>query len=1114
MSRRLALLVALWFLLAAGACSSGNDLPQGLREADEGPGPTVVFDLEAWPFPDIPFPNDLATRYDASSPTERRLNVSELGATEAETEVRRAINRQSGFGTFQPVSVAFDRPLDVQNIVDRHQEPVPNFADDAVYLVNVDPDSDNFGEFRLLDLGRGNFPVTHAEGDRFFANDPRSGGTNLLFETIREEDRNQNGRLDPMEDTDDDGVWDRPNTLHAGGHPLEAGQLLEFYERETNTLLLRPVRPLEPATTYAVVLTRALRGARNEPVRSPFAGVNHARQTAALTPLRDILPHKFPHRFDADLEDVQFAWTFTTGTPTRTLQQLRAGLYGHGPFAELADEYPAELKLLHNATGPDDETPLTLELEEIIDLLVPLVADQVSQATAEVVKDELAEIDYLVSGSFISPYFLADTDGLADSEADATLDGTNPQDDDERLRVNPTTGEATHRPGEVTFNCTVPKTGAGRRAPFPVVIYSHAISSTRLEFLLVAGAFARVGLAVCAIDAAGHGIALPEEFQNIDGLVETIGYPNLPGVIRHHRARDLTNDGEANSGQDYFTSNMLKSRSMIQQTTVDQMQLIRILRSFDGEGSWPEAPSDEEIAQDKWLNARKSILGGWDADGDGKSEVRGDFNGDGTVDFGGNRSYAAFGTSLGAIQTGVLAGIEPTVTAASTNAGGGGLADIASRTTIGHVRVGVLLRMFGPVLVGNRVNDPDSGEPTGRMRLTWLLPSGIDRKRVPFGTIEGVEDGDVITLENLVRSQRNVVPEEERVMAVRVRDGKFRIGIAADAASPMTKQGWLGFDPTEDVVEAVFDCDKDQSRRACLANFDQSTLDAADAETYGRHVIENPRIYGDALVLEHRKPDGTVEQRLDTFPQTTVFQNVVYPEGAPLAALTTGWGLKRQTPRFRRFIGLAQMLLEPADPAIFATHYQQDPLEFPYEDPQFRDGTTDALIVGTVGDQTVPINTGLAHARAAGLINTRGYSSAHDRTHNQFLVDSFVYEGISWLDRFPSHPDTLFDADDLDRGAFRTPDAVHPLRATVETDSGISALRLPYLNPQGAHTFNVPQPDRPFDVPSFMTNQVAWYLAHEGDRLSDDPCLQKMPLDASCEFFDPETYEGPTLGAN
>lgn len=1136
--RSAAYIVAIAVLsLFIGACVEENDLPESLRETEQTDGPTVVFDLEAWPFPDVPFPNDVATRPDPSSPTGRRINVALEGATNAEVQVRRTINRQTGFGVFSPVSVEFDEPLELYNLVERHQQKTPDFSDDAVYLVNVDPDSDEFGTFELLDMGMGNYPLTMTGPDEYFHNDPRSNGTNLVMETVWEEDTNENGVFDPIEDTDDDGTFDVPNLLDPTADPYEPGQLLDWYERETNTLIMRPVFPLEQGTTYAVVLTSDLVGEDGNPVQSPFEGINHTRQTSELEPIRALLSTRFPERFSPELERVQFAWTFTTGTPTRQLEAVRAGLYGHGSLDWLADQYPAEFKLLHHPEDEDDDNPLNYSLDSIVSLIVPLAEDAIGGGggSAEPIEEAIEDVDYVVSGSFMSPYFLADSDGLADPTADSTIKTSNPQDDDEIFDIDVSEGKARHRPGEVTFTCTVPEEKPGRSAPFPTIIYSHAISSTRLEMLAFAGQMAKFGFATCTIDAAGHGVDIPSEFDDlIDQLAPNLGLPGIRETIQHDRARDINNDGAVESGEDYFTAAILHSRDMIRQTTIDQLQLIRILRSFDGESRW-ETGIDED---DPYIQARRDVVAGWDADGDGQGEIRGDFNADGVVDFGGDVRYVSWGTSLGGLQTGVLAGIEPSIVAAASNAGGGGLGDIAVRTDIKNVRVGVFMRMFGPLLVGTRIGD-DEGD--NRMRLEWILPNGIDDERITFAVVDGVEDGDRIVLRNLERERKAFIPFDEREAEVIVRDGRFRVGIATDARSSTARRAVLGFDPSVSMSSEIMGCDVTSKCNGvdceannycaqdgtcapigrCVPDFSADAIDDAEvAKQAAAHTIENPRDFGDPLVIEIRGADGEIKQTIDTFPRNFVYQNILYPEGAPLAALYEGWGLKRQTPRFRRFLAIAQTLLEPADPAVWAAHYFENPLEYPYEREDFQTGETNMLVVGTLGDQTVPISTGVAHARAAGIVDVTVPDQRYGKPENQFLIDNFVYEGIHWLNRFPEYPNTLYDPDDLDRGMFISdrqpdnpdpnPDATAPVRATVRTPTGISALRLPYLDTHGEHTFNVPRPDEPFDVPMFMANQVGWYLSNQGRELSDDPCLQELYMD-NCEFFDTETYEPPSF---
>ena len=119
---------------AITSCSPSVD---GLRRTPtDGTGPTVVIDWDAKPLPELPFPNDLATRADPNSPTGLRINISEEASTELERKARRKINELSGFGIYAPITVSFDGALDLQNIAIRHPDNGV-FDDDAFFSINT-----------------------------------------------------------------------------------------------------------------------------------------------------------------------------------------------------------------------------------------------------------------------------------------------------------------------------------------------------------------------------------------------------------------------------------------------------------------------------------------------------------------------------------------------------------------------------------------------------------------------------------------------------------------------------------------------------------------------------------------------------------------------------------------------------------------------------------------------------------------------------------------------------------------------------------------------------------------------------------------------------------------
>lgn len=1235
------------------SCIDENKTPEGIRAASPSGGAKVIFDLDARPLPEIPFPNDVATRIDPRSPTGKRLNVSTEAPTDLESRVRGKANRLDGFGTFGPITVQFDGLLDLHNIADRHQEDVPDFRNDAVFLVNIDPDSEDYGKLEQLDLGLGNYPVTMKDPTKYFDFDPRVQGTNLLLESEREVDLNGNGVLDPIEDTDNDGVWDRPNTLDPDGDPLEWGQMLEHYERETNTLIIRTLDALNPATTYAVVLTDALIDEDGRPVDSPFATVNHTQQTPDLMRLKDALPRALPTRFNEELTNVRFAWSFTTQSSTRELEAIRAGLYGSGPLSWLSTEFPAEIKMLHRAKGEDDGEPeWFMKLDEsTLRLIVEALAGGLSEQGKTLFIESFQHVDYIVGGSFITPYFLADQDGF-ESSLDDLARNENQFDDDESFRIDVNTGDASVGPDEATWWCAVPRESQLYSPPYPVVLYVHGYGSARVDTLGFVGAMAKFGLASCGVDAAGHGVVLPPEFDDdpiFERALERANLDHLLDVIQHGRARDLNNDGIAESGGDFWTADIFHTRDILRQSVVDTMQFVRILRTFDGNKRWP----DSIDMDDPFVMARPDIAAGFDADGDGIGELAGDFNGDGIVDFGGEQPYYAWGTSLGGIWSPLMAGIEPAVTAAAPVAGGAGLLDIGHRSTQSGVPEAVILPVMGPVVLGRPDTDWDAEEeawkPNGTMQLEWLVTSVADEVYIPFARVDGIEHGDQITVRNLKREERTnlVKPHDVSAFSV-VRNGSFRTALAADAMNANEKRATLGFDSNFNVgaalhrleppeqgwrttiykqerqrgfaaetsVESTIDIDVPASQPLgegfrpgrwstryegvftapedgpqtfqieaqgrvefyvdgtrevsgtddafnLRMTFDEGqqvslrfdfTAQGADARAqlkwvgadgserlvdeslvmthqpltdeelaeFDRHRITSlggdATDFGDAFVVEIRDAEGDeLKHRIDTFELDAVYENILYPAGSSLAALREGFGLKRQTPDLRRFIGLAQHLVDAADPAVYGKSYWQKPLSFPYDpNPDFRSGETNVLFIPTAGDSAVPIATGYAMARVAGVLDYERSDPRFGKTPNQHLIDNFAYEGVYWLDRFPEYPGALWDHDDLDRGQFTSdrypergtdpnPDAETPLRATLETNWGLSAMRVPYQDVQGNHSIFLPEPTSGFDIDAFMANQIAHYFASNGTELSDDPCMADYTM-LSCDWFEEPVY--------
>ena len=139
-----------------------------------------------------------------------------VAPTDIETVAREKFDTLEGWGTFAPITVAFDAPsaandgaaIDLENVSKRHQSDDYEFDDDVIYLVNL-----TTGVPVPLDLGEGSFQYVIRDKDRYFRNDTRRLEQNLLWETADETADPETGAPDvarrsyrPEFDTDFDGV--------------------------------------------------------------------------------------------------------------------------------------------------------------------------------------------------------------------------------------------------------------------------------------------------------------------------------------------------------------------------------------------------------------------------------------------------------------------------------------------------------------------------------------------------------------------------------------------------------------------------------------------------------------------------------------------------------------------------------------------------------------------------------------------------------------------------------------------------------------------------------------------------------------------------------------------
>ena len=429
-----------------------------------------------------------------------------------------------------------------------------------------------------------------------------------------------------------------------------------------------------------------------------------------------------------------------------------------------------------------------------------------------------------------------------------------------------------------------------------------------------------------------------------------------------------------------------------------------------------------------------------------------DWNDDGIADIGGpDADFFMVGGSLGGINTAVSAAIEPELVATASIVGAGGLMDIGIRSPLKGVVEAVMGRLLTPLIIGT----PDE---TGGLTLSQHVISGRDQESVPFAHLPAVPGGGTVLVENLVNGEtrRFAIPD----------DGRLRVPIPADAADTVDKRLMTGM-PEEGAGDGIW-------------------------------TVENNEGLGDELRVTVWDSSGTQVAEIDSFEVESSFEGVTYLPGSPLVAAAEGLGHLRGSPSLRRLASFTGMIIEGGDPISYARAYIEEPFESLGSEPR------NTLIVPTPGDMIVAVNAEIALARAAGMVDYENIDPRYGMTVDQWLVDTEVIRGLEqfgpWTD--VNGAPALFDPDDLDNGTdqYGAPSNA-PLRVTIPTTSGVSGMRIPYVDPNGSHGFGLPNPSLDFDINSFSVHQIARYFQTRGQVLTDDPCM----ADHSCSWLPPFT---------
>lgn len=1095
----------------------------------------VKMDFLHKPLPELPLPNDIATRYDPHSPTLRRVNASMIASTHLEERVRAKIDELDGWGVLQPITIPFSGLIDLTSILDGHRDLDYRIENDVVFLIDVTPNASSYGEFIHLDFGEGNYPVILESQNGYWEHDPRGDSLSLLFEESDEdrnhdgqiqlgEDLNGNGVLDegedvdgdgvlsPPEDLDADGVLDAPNYLPCQVLPEQscgyegqvtappwadlaarADALMTFYERETNTLIIRPMIPLRERSTYAVVITKRLLDLDGNPVKSPFHLPYHLSQRALLHDIGTYLPKGLSQ------EDIAFAFTFTTQTLSSDWIAVRDGLYGFGVQAHLANAFPAELKRISQISS-EAENPFVMYSEGWLDGFALIASSLLNlEPTSKAYQAQFSAqeaIAYHALGSFSSPQLFSRiprekvllncetrcaealscepallefaigeviTQAACEESCQAWSDAqracfsrrtgcealvacqlpSNPEtesQEEESLELN---GDLLW-PCEEPMRCEPNQDHPALWQPFNEQSWPANLSTQRAEAYPEE---IRFWLMMPRPEATQ---ALLEERAATTQDDET---PMTPVVIIGHGYGSTR--FEALSFAGYFAKlgiatlaidcpshgiGLNREERNLALTLTDRFGIRPFFEAATAGRAYDQNyRGGVDSGADFWTSyvfhtrdvVRQCVL-------DTMQLIRVFKSFDGTrrwpFDLNGDGQDELAGDFNG---DGVVdVGLHSPVYAVGGSLGGITSSLLASLEP--EVKVAI------PIAGGGGLSDVGVRSLQGGVREAVILrvmgPLWIGVPALPQ------EEGAEVDPESGTRVY-TLIPELND-------DGRRDLGTL-----PTLKP----YDTVivENLSNGMRGCAYVQSEGQFRIGVESDEGDLVRLRAY-----RGPQLAADGECgLREGAPEAFAE--LDRFEQEVVFLGRTYPKDSPLLSLAEGFGEKRTSPGLRRFLGLGQLVLDGGDPASYARHALMEPLEYP--GTMQRTGAH-TLLVATMGDMNVPASSGVTLGRAMGLIDYLGSLPEQDgKSANQVLLDTYTTEAVHSLGRHhdergqPVHLDIELFSDGADLWTAQgIPRLRNPLRSGLnhrDRLGGYSGAIFPYAIPEGQHGFNFPGAD-------------------------------------------------------
>jgi len=883
----------------------GCEGPEGLAEATEA-DVTVAFTF-GWPLR-MPLPNDLLTRIDPTATSGVRLNLPFEPTSRTTERLSEQLDRLDGWGLSGSITIPFSADIDIEDLLARHPPFDTDPSDDAIVVIDIDERSAEYGRAFRLDPGNGEHPEILGHRDAYGTSDVHADDLTVLFSELDEdrngngrldpgedddrdglldarEDRNGNGRLDPPEDRDGDGILDVPNWREPSDRPTtlaeRADALLTGYDRESHSLFVRPAVPFREHTRYAVLVTRRVIDLAGHPVGSPFPFIHHAEQAIDLESLVDVLPSGL------SLTDIAFAFSFTTQSVTQPWIELREGLRGVGPKAGLGTSIPATITSRSTSLRPEQASTL---FQSLVRRYVGVVENtEVEQTLVEAQR----YIDVHVMGTFASaqPFEPTTTSSVWPEPLTAPLD-----------------------PVDVPFWLALPRPEVlgERSGALPCVILLHDLGSSRLEVMLEhAGHWAGQGFAVVAIDLAAHGPAVTDEDRALFRGLLGPSHRDVADALALARTgvRDIDGDGRVDSGAGAWTYDPFHNRDVLRQSVLDIMQFIRILDSFDGQRTW----------------TFETEAGGSDTDG-----LAGDFDGDGQIDLGRASAIHVVGWGEGANVATLIAALEPRVDTVVAVGGGARLADLQFHSS-DPLRIASVRSVIGPSF------------------LLTVFDSGITIAHAEFPERNGTAEVPFRVL---------VPPTALGAGGVPGIDIQIRPGDTVVAEIPFENRRRCGYVHADDLDDGV-------AGRARI-DLPSDRLQAVSFRIYRGPVLADA---GETCSLVADAPAPVVTLQSYSVTADAAGDPITY-EGrvvvGPLLTLSEGLGTSRASERLRSYRDLAQIALDVVDPGVFARHLDAEPIRY----PELDDATSArALWIAAGGDIRHPLSHTVALAEAAGHLD-------------------------------------------------------------------------------------------------------------------------------------------------